>query len=41
MTLEFLDPTVNGSYAVRPVRAFALTHDDFIGSPTRWTFPGG
>jgi PPOX class probable F420-dependent enzyme len=41
MTLEFLDPTVNGSYAVRPVRAFALTHDDFIGSPTRWTFSGG
>jgi PPOX class probable F420-dependent enzyme len=38
MTLEFLDPAVNGSYAVRPVRAFALTHDDFTGSPTRWTF---
>ena len=40
MTLEFLDPAVNGSYAVRPARAFALTHDDFVGSPTRWTFPG-
>jgi PPOX class probable F420-dependent enzyme len=38
MTLEFLDPTVNGSYAVRPGRAFALTHDDFTGSPTRWRF---
>ena len=24
-TVDFLDPAVNGSYAVRPVRAFALT----------------
>jgi hypothetical protein len=39
LTAEFLDPGVNGSYAVRPVRAFALNHDDFPGSPTRWTFP--
>jgi hypothetical protein len=39
MTLEFLDPTVNGSYAVRPERLFALSHDDFTGSPTRWTLP--
>lgn len=38
MTLEFLDPAVNGSYAVHPVRAFGLTHGDFTGSPTRWTF---
>ena len=38
MTTEFLDPAVNGTYAVRPDRAFALTHDDFAGSPTRWTF---
>jgi PPOX class probable F420-dependent enzyme len=36
---DFLDPAVNGSFAVRPVRAFALDHDDFPGSPTRWTFP--
>ena len=41
MTLEFLDPVVNGSYAVTPRRAFALTHDDFTGSPTRWTFAEG
>ena len=34
---DFLDPAVNGSYAVRPARAFALNHDDFTGSPTRWT----
>ena len=39
LTIEFLDPEVNGSYAVGPVRAFALNHDDFTGSPTRWTFP--
>jgi hypothetical protein len=39
LTADFLDPAVNGSYAVRPVRAFALNHDDFPGSPTRWTFP--
>ena len=36
---EFLDPDVNGSFAVRPVRVFALNHDDFTGSPTRWRFP--
>ena len=34
----FLDPGINGSYAVRPVRAFALNHGDFTGSPTRWRF---
>jgi hypothetical protein len=39
LTADFLDPDVNGSYAVRPVRAFALNHDDFTGSPTRWSFP--
>ena len=39
LTADFLDPAVNGSYSVRPVRAFALNHDDFPGSPTRWTFP--
>jgi hypothetical protein len=39
LTAEFLDPEVNGSYAVQPGRAFALTQDDFTGSPTRWTFP--
>ena len=39
LTPDFLDPAVNGSFAVRPVRAFALNHDDFTGSPTRWSFP--
>ena len=39
LTVDFLDPAVNGSYAVRPVRVFALTHGDFTGSPTRWSFP--
>jgi hypothetical protein len=39
MTVGFLDPAVNGSFAVRPERAFALSHDDFVGSPTRWRFP--
>jgi PPOX class probable F420-dependent enzyme len=39
MTADFLDPAVNATFAVRPVRAIALTHDDFTGSPTRWTFP--
>jgi pyridoxine/pyridoxamine 5'-phosphate oxidase len=39
MTVEFLDPQVNGTFAVRPERAFGITHDDFTGSPTRWTFP--
>jgi pyridoxine/pyridoxamine 5'-phosphate oxidase len=38
ITVEFQDPAVNGTFAVRPVRAFALTHGDFTGSPTRWTF---
>jgi PPOX class probable F420-dependent enzyme len=38
MTAEFQDPAVNGTFAVRPVRAFALSGDDFAGSPTRWTF---
>jgi PPOX class probable F420-dependent enzyme len=38
MTVDFLDPAVNATFAVRPVRAIALTHDDFTGSPTRWTF---
>jgi PPOX class probable F420-dependent enzyme len=38
MTAEFQDPSVNGTFTVRPVRAFGMTHDDFAGSPTRWTF---
>ena len=39
MTVEFQDPAVNGTFAVRPVRVFALSGADFPGSPTRWTFP--
>ena len=39
MTVDFLDPAVNGTYAVRPVTVIAMTHDDFTGSPTRWMFP--
>ncbi len=39
MTADFLDPAVNGTFAVRPQRVIALSHDDFTGSPTRWTFP--
>jgi PPOX class probable F420-dependent enzyme len=27
-----------GVYLVRPLRAYGLRHDDFTGSPTRWTF---
>jgi PPOX class probable F420-dependent enzyme len=38
MTAEFLDPAVNGTYAVRPATVIAMTHDDFTGSPTRWAF---
>ena len=41
MTLEidFLDPEVNATVAVRPLRAFGMVHGDFTGSPTRWSFP--
>lgn len=39
ISVEFLDPAVNGTYAVRPRRVIALTGGDFVGSPTRWTFP--
>ena len=38
VTVEFQDPAVNGTFAVTPRQAFALTHGDFTGSPTRWTF---
>ena len=36
---EFLDPAVNGTFAVTMVSVFAISEDDFAGSPTRWTFP--
>ncbi len=35
---EFLAPGANCVFAVRPVKAFGLRHDDFAGSPTRWVF---
>jgi pyridoxine/pyridoxamine 5'-phosphate oxidase len=38
VTVEFQDPAVNGTYAVRPVTVIALTGGDFSGSPTRWRF---
>jgi PPOX class probable F420-dependent enzyme len=38
--LDFLDPAVNATIAVRPRRAFGLLQADFSGSPTRWTFNG-
>jgi PPOX class probable F420-dependent enzyme len=39
VTVEFLDPAVNASFAVRPVQVFAISEADFGGSPTRWRFP--
>jgi hypothetical protein len=39
VTVEFLDPAVNGTFAVAPRRVIALSDGDFTGSPTRWTFP--
>jgi PPOX class probable F420-dependent enzyme len=39
LTTDFQDPAVNGTFAVPPTRAFALSGADFPGSPTRWTFP--
>jgi PPOX class probable F420-dependent enzyme len=38
MTVEFQDPAVNGTYAVRAITVIAMTHGDFTGSPTRWRF---
>jgi hypothetical protein len=37
---DLLDPAVNACFRVRPSWVFALTEDDFTGSPTRWTFRG-
>jgi hypothetical protein len=39
VSVDFLDPAVNGTFAVRPEWVFAISEDDFSGSPTRWTFP--
>jgi PPOX class probable F420-dependent enzyme len=40
-SVDFLDPEVNATIRVRPERAFGIAHDDFTGSPTRWTFAEG
>jgi hypothetical protein len=39
VSMEFLDPQVNGTFAVTPTTVFAITEADFAGSPTRWRFP--
>lgn len=39
MDMDFLDPDTNATVKVSPTAAFALRHDDFAGSPTRWSFP--
>lgn len=36
--VDFLDPDVNATIRVDPAWVFALTEDDFTGSPTRWRF---
>jgi general stress protein 26 len=36
--IDFLDPAVNATVRIAPQWAFALKHDDFTGSPTRWEF---
>ncbi|RFS81688.1 pyridoxamine 5'-phosphate oxidase [Actinomadura spongiicola] len=36
--VDFLDPEVNATVAVRPQQAFGLAQGDFTGSPTRWSF---
>jgi general stress protein 26 len=37
-SIEMLDPKLNSCFRVAPTWAFALRHDDFSGSPTRWQF---
>jgi hypothetical protein len=39
--LDFLDGVANVLFQVLPHTAFGLLHDDFAGSPTRWTFAPG
>jgi hypothetical protein len=41
VSIEFMDPAVNASFAVHPVQVFAISGADFSGSPTRWRFPAG
>lgn len=37
-TMDFLDPAVNASVRVRPLRAFGLIEEKFEETPTRWDF---
>jgi hypothetical protein len=39
--IDFLDPAVNATVAVRPHRMFGMKQGDSTGSPTRWTFQAG
>ncbi len=39
--LDFLDGVANVLFRVLPHRVFGLLHEDFAGSPTRWTFAPG
>jgi hypothetical protein len=36
--IELLDPAVSACFRFRLFWAFALTENDFTGSPTRWRF---
>jgi Pyridoxamine 5'-phosphate oxidase len=36
--IELLDPATSACFRFRPIWAFALSADDFTGSPTRWRF---
>jgi len=35
---SFLDPGVNATFRITPEVVIGLTEEDFVGSPTRWTF---
>jgi pyridoxamine 5'-phosphate oxidase-like protein len=39
--VEFFADGANGCFRLQVAWAFALTEDDFTGSPTRWRFPTG
>jgi hypothetical protein len=39
--LDFLDGVANVLFRVLPMTAFGMLHEDFTGSPTRWTFAPG
>jgi hypothetical protein len=40
-SIDFFDPSINGSYRVQPITVIGLTESDFVGSPTRWRFGQG